>query len=226
MNPNLIVRKATIDDIEFISEAIIEADKSSTQLVSTCKIFALTEDNYKIILQDILIQDIEYYDYYLSGFLIAELNGEYVGASGSWLEGGNGTPSGITKTTMLLSYLDKSNISLIKNNIQIIKDLTLTRETGALQLEYVYIREKFRGQGFFSKIVSENIKWNFTKHNFSKVQSILLKGNYNSYFAFLKFGYIIVEEKEVDDPKILDFYPFNTKILMELNVDKIKQLLL
>ena len=226
MNSSLIIRKATIDDIDFISEAIIEADKSSTKTVSTCKIFALTENNYKIILQDILVQDIEYYDYYLSGFLIAELNGEYIGTCGSWLEGGNETPSGMTKTTMLLSHLDKSSASLIKNNLQIIKNLTLTRETGALQLEYVYIREKYRGQGFFAKIVSESIKWNFTKYNFSKVQSILLKGNYNSYFAFLKFGYIIVAEKKVDDPKILDFYPFNTKILMEYNEDKVKQLLL
>lgn len=224
MNPNLIIRRATKDDIDFISEALIEADKSSTQTVSTCKIFSLTEKDYKIILHDILIQDIEYYDYYLSGFLIAELDGEYVGASGSWFEGGDGTPSGITKTTMLLSYLDKKNISIIQNNIQIIKGLTLTRETGALQIEYVYIREKYRGQGFFTKIVSENIKWNLTKYNFSKVQSILLKGNFSSYFSFLKFGYIAVEEKRIDDPQILDFYPFDTKILMELKEDKIKQL--
>ncbi len=224
MNSNLIIRKATLEDIDFISEVLIEADKSSSQLISTCKIFALAKENYKIILNDILSHDVEYYDYYLSGFLITELNGEYVGASGSWLEGGGGTPSGIIKTTMLLSYLDKANISIIKNNIQIIKDLNLTREIGALQIENVYIREKYRGQGYFSKIISENIKWNLTKYNFSKVQSILFKENFNSYFSFLKFGYKVVEEKKVDNPKILDFYPFNSKLLMELSTEKIAQL--
>ncbi len=224
MNPNLIIRKATIDDIDFVSEALIEADKSSSPIVSTCKIFDLAEENYKIILREILIQDIEYYDYYLSGFLIAELNGEYVGASGSWLEAGNGTPSGIIKMTMLLAYLDKANISKIKDNIQIIKGLNPTREPGALQLEYIYIREKYRGQGFFAKIVSENINWNLNKYNFSKVQSILFKENSNSYFSFLKFGYKVVEEKKVDNPKVLDFYPFNTKILMELSLERIRQL--
>ena len=220
MDANLTVRQAAINDIDFVIEALIEADKSGSQMISTCSIFALSEDEYKEILRDILSQDIENYDYYLSGFLIAELNGEYVGASGSWLEGGDGTPSGVIKSTMLFPYLDKAKISDIKNNIQIIKGSNLPREAGALQLEYVYVREKYRGHGIFTKVVRENIERNLSKYTFSKVQSILFKENYKSYSAFLKFGYKVVEERKAENPEILRFFPFNVKILMEFYLDK------
>ncbi len=220
MLENLNIRQATFNDIEFVIEAIIEADKSGTQMISTCNVFSLSTDEYKNILNDLLRQDIENYDYYLSGFLVAELNGESIGTSGSWLEGGGGKPSGVVKGEVLFSYLDRSKLSNVKNNIKIISGSNLPREIGALQLEYVYIRKDYRGKGIFSQIVSKNIKRNLDKYSFSKVQSILFKANHKSYSAFLKLGYEIIQENKSSNPEILKFFPYDTKIIMELNQDK------
>lgn len=220
MLANFSLRKATKDDINFVIEAIIEAEKGCSNQISTCSIFALSEDEYKEILRDILIQDIEHFDYYLSGYLIAESNGLYIGASGSWLEGAEGISSGIIRSSVLFPYLDKSKISEINKNTKIISGITIPREAGALQIEYVYIRKQFRGKGVFSQVVKENISRNLLKYNFSKVQSILFKDNIRSYNAFSKLGYKIVEERSVNEPDILKYFPYNTKVLMELRKDR------
>ncbi len=209
-------RQATIDDIDFIIEAVIEAEKGGSDLISTCCIFALSEERYKVVLRNIFEQDIENFDYYLSGYLIAESGGNYIGASGSWLEGAGDIPSGIIRSTLLLPYLDKCRISEIKKNTKIISGFIIPREPGALQIEYVYIKNQFRGKGVFSRVVMENIKRNMDKYSFTKVQSILFKDNTRSYNAFLKLGYKVAEEKSVNDPDILKFFPYNTKALMEL----------
>lgn len=221
----LSFRSAETKDIDFIIEAIIEAEKSGSNQIGTCHIFNLSEEEYKEILRDILVQDIKHFDYYLSGYLIAELNGEYVGTSGSWLEGAEGMPSGIIRSAILLPYLDKSRISEINKSAKIISDFSISREPGTLQIEYVYIRGKFRGKGIFKSLVKNNISRNLNIYSFSKAQSILFKENASSYNPLLKMGYNIVEEKCVNDPGILKFFPYNTKVLLEIDKNNLEKLL-
>jgi hypothetical protein len=217
MIDNLIFRKANDDDIEFVIEAIIESEKSGSDMVSSCKIFNFTENEFKNILKEILLQDIPNYDYYLSGFLIAEFNGEKIGTVGSWLEAADGTASGMVKATVLFQYLGAAKFKEINKNTKVIKGLTLNREPGTLQLEHGYTKEKFRRQSIFTNVIKRNIKENLQHHNFSKVQGILFNENYKSFKAHLKLGYNVVEEKKVEDPEILKYFPYNSKVLMELS---------
>jgi len=217
MIDNLIFRKANDDDIEFVIEAIIESEKSGSDMVSSCKIFNFTENEFKNILKEILLQDIPNYDYYLSGFLIAEFNGEKIGTVGSWLEAADGTASGMVKATVLFQYLGAAKFKEINKNTKVIKGLTLNREPGNLQLEHGYTKEKFRRQGIFTNVIKRNIKENLQHHNFSKVQGILFNENYKSFKAHLKLGYNVIEEKKVEDPEILKYFPYNSKVLMELS---------
>ncbi len=225
MIENINIRQATINDIDFVIEAIIESEKSSSNTISSCNVFNLPEEKFKEALNDILQQDIENYDYYLSGFLVAELNGEYIGASGSWLESIDGTPSGLIKATVLFPYLDKTKVKEVNKNTQVIKSLTFARKSGTLQLEHGYVREPYRRQGIFTLLVKENIKRNLDKYKFDLSQVILFKQNFKSYNANLKVGYQVVEEKKVDNPEIFNFFPFDTKVLMEFNDEKIMHLL-
>ncbi len=225
MLDNLKIRQAEKKDIEFVIEAIIESEKSGSDMITSCRIFGFSIEKFREILIELLEQDVENYDYYLSGFLVSELNGEYVGALGSWLEAADDTPSGILKATMLFPYLDKTKIKDINKNTKIIKGMTLPREAKTLQLEHGYTREKFRRQGAFSRLLQANIKRNLEKYgSFDKVQGILFKENFKSYYAHLKFGYDVIDERTVDDPAILDFFPYNSKVLMELNKEKILKL--
>ncbi len=224
MIENLSIRQATINDIDFVIEAIIESEKSSSNVISSCNIFALCEEEFRKILKEVLQQDIPDYDYYLSGFLVAEIDGEYVGALGSWLEAAEDNPSGIIKATILFPYLDRSKMKEISKNTKVIKGLTLNREPHTLQLEHGYTREPYRRQGVFTNLIKTNILHNKEKYEFDKVQGILFKANYKSFNAHIKFGYAVAEEKHVDDPGVLKYFPFDTKVLLELNKDKISKL--
>jgi hypothetical protein len=214
----LNLRQATKDDIDFVIETIIESEKSGSEMISSCQIFGITEKRFKNILREILCENIPDYDYYLSGFLIAEKNGEYVGAIGSWLEAADGTPSGFIKTTILYPFLDWDKMKEISKNASFIKDLTVNRGPGALQLEYEYTRSQFRRQGVLSHLIKESILMNRKKYNrIEKVQVALLKANLKSFDAHIKLGFTIVEEKHVENPEIFKFFPFNTKVLLEIN---------
>jgi len=220
MIENLIFRKATADDIDFIVEAIIESEKSDSNMISSCKIFNFNENGFKDILKEILTQDIPNYDYYLSGFIIAELNGESIGTVGSWLESADGTASGMVKATVLFQYLGAAKFKEINKNTKVIKGLTLNREPGTLQLEHGYTKEKFRREGVFTNVIKRNIKENLQHHKFSKVQGILFNENYKSYKAHLKLGYKVIEEKKVEDQDIFKYFPYNAKVLLELSEEK------
>ena len=218
MLEKMIIRKAGINDIDFIIETIIESEKSSSNVISSCNIFALSEEKFKEILVEILKQNVPNYDYYLSGFLIAEVDGKYVGALGSWYEAADETPSGIIKATILFPYLDRTKMKDISKNTKVIKGLTINREPHTLQLEHGYTCEQYRRQGVFSSLIKANIVRNLQKYSkLEKVQGVLFKANYKSYNAHLKIGYKVVEEKHVDDPEVLNFFPFDTKVLMELD---------
>ncbi len=221
---NVTLSIAQNHDIDFIIEAIIESEKSGSQVISTCKVFGINEEEYKNILREILKENIGDYEYDLSGYLIAKQNDEYIGASGSWIEYRDGISSGLIKTSMLTQYLGKDRIEKMNKNIHLISALTLTRENLTFQLEHVYIREKFRKQGMFSILIKENIKRNLLRFPFTKVQTILFKDNFTSFYAHLKLGFIEIETKVAEDNTVLDFFPYNSKTLMELDHNKILNL--
>ncbi len=220
----LTFKQATEEDIDFVIESIIEADKAGSSVISMCNVFELTEQEYVEILKDVLKMDVEDYDFYLSGFLICKSGDEYVGAAGSWLEGAEGIASGTIKTSILFPYLEKEKTESIKNNLNTIKEISLKRDPGALQLEYVYVREKYRGCGIFYHLASRNILRNLSKYSFTKVQSVIMKNNYKSYSAFLKFGYKVADEKSTSNPEILKFFSFNARMLLQLEQENLNKL--
>lgn len=225
MIENLSVREAEEKDIDFIIEAIIAAEKSGSEVVTSCNLFALDEKQFTDVLRNVLSQNMPGYDYFLSGFLIAEKNGEYIGALGSWIESAGGVPSGIIKASCLFPYLEKEKMKLISKNSSVIKGLTIAREEGTLQLEHGYTREKYRRHGVFTELIKQNIKRNISVNkDISKVQGILFKENYKSFQAHLKFGYKVVEEKKVDDPEIFKFFPYNSKVMMEFGGERLANL--
>lgn len=225
MIEDLKVREATVDDIDFIIEAIVESEKSSSNIISSCNVFGLSEEKFKEIIRKVLCENVPNYDYYLSGFIVAEKNGEYIGALGSWVEAADETPSGIIKATILFQYLDKDKMKEISKNTRVVKGLTISREPLTIQLEHGYTREAYRRQGVFTRLIKENILRNIKEHNkIEKVQGALFKANFKSYNAHIKLGFDVVEEKHVDDSEIFKFFPFDTKVLLELNKDKISKL--
>jgi hypothetical protein len=94
-----------LDDIDFIIETIIESDKSSTNVISACNIFSLTELEYKGILRNILLSNVESNEYSLTGFLIAEIKNKKLGALASWVEGIDGKSNSFIKSSLIFAFV-------------------------------------------------------------------------------------------------------------------------
>jgi GNAT superfamily N-acetyltransferase len=222
---NLVIRQALPKEIDFIIETIIEADKSSTSVISACNILNVSEQEYQIILRNILEENIEGQEYSLSGFLIAELNGMAIGALGSWVEGAVGVSSYILYSNILLNYLDKEKIPSILQKFKITKELSFKRETGAIQFEYGYVKEEFRRKGVYTRLMIESIKRFYPENkNIFKVQGICFKANYKSLNAAKKLGFEIIESKISESEELKKIFPYNEKVLLEMNQQKMEEI--
>ncbi len=224
MIENLSIRNAASQDIDFIIETIIEADKGGTSVISACNILNISEEEYKNILKNILQENIEGQEYSLSGFLIAEINGVQVGALGSWIEGAVGVSSYILYSNILLNYLKREKIQEVLSNFKITKEVSFKREEGAIQFEYGYVKEEFRRKGIYTRLMIESIKRYYPENkNIKKTQGICFKENYKSINAGFKLGFHIVEVKSSENEKLNKIFPYNEKVLLEMGKDKMEK---
>ena len=117
-NPErLIIRPATLEDIDFVVTAIIESEKSSTDKIGPANYFEITEADYRRYLIQMLEEEIDGCEISISSFVVAEYEGEILAATGGWLEGDNedGLPSSMIKSNLFAYFLPKENLLLKKN---------------------------------------------------------------------------------------------------------------
>lgn len=211
-------------DVDFVIDCIIEAEKSGTEIINTCNIFSICEKEYRIALKNILLDDIPEYDFWLSGYLIAELDGRPVSAQGAWYEGNDGLSSTSVRTTMMMEYLPREKFILDTKVSNIVRALSIPRENGTIQLEHAYTIPELRRQGIHFQTVLELMKRNIERlPEASKFQTMPFRGNYKSYNEAMKIGFTQVLEKKVDDPFVYNIFAYNCKVLLELTKDKLEE---
>lgn len=217
---NLItIEKATENDIDFIIEAIIEADRCNTEQISYCNIFNLSLAEFKDILKNILMEDIEGHEFCLSCFLVAKVNGINAGACCSWVEAIDNTPSYFIKYSLFSQYLTEEKIEYSKKIAPIIKGLHIDREKFVLQIESVYVNKNFRGLGISSKIINEHFKQKMLQHpDLERSQLIVTNDNDSAVNVYKKLGYKVVKKFKVDNDIVLTILPSNCLVLMEKNL--------
>ncbi len=217
MDDQFVIRKATINDIDFIIETIIEAEKSGTDKLSFCNIFNLSELEVKNLLNDILNKDVTGQELCISDYLVYIINNEYAGACASWIEAISGTSAAVLKADLLFEFVPRSNLTEATKKFSLIKGLTIEREPFSLQIANAYVRKKFRGKGIIGKLIHEHVE-NLKKNNpaVKKVQLRPTKTNEKACNAYAKIGFVKVLEKHVENKEILDLLPSDTKILMEM----------
>ena len=211
-----IIRKATEADKEFLITSILEAEKSGGNVISYCAIFNITEDELRTALGNMLDEDMEGQELNISGFLVAEVDGERAAALNTWVENANGMSSSMIKSNLLMYFIDRQAILNAAPSMALMNEVAIHRDDNALQIECVYTAEKYRGMGLSSKLINEHIRQKQEAGaTFDKVQVILLKNNESAQRAYAKAGFAAIAEKHCSDPAILKLMPCDTKILME-----------
>ncbi len=213
------VRRAAPTDRDFLVEAIIEAEKSGAQRISYCEIFSLTEGELRVLLASILDEDFEGQELCISGFLVAEVDGEYAGAACAWLEGESGMPSTLIKANLLQHFLDAQKLAGARPWFARLEALAIARESGTAQLESIYVRAPHRGRGVTGHILDTHLSLLRERvPGLAKSQIILVKENDSACRAYQKRGFRVALERRSEDPMLLSIVPGGVKILMEKSI--------
>jgi hypothetical protein len=216
----IIIRKAILSDKDFVTDAIVAAEKSGGNAISYCTIFGISEEKFLEVLSEILDEDMEGQELCISGYLIVEVDGERAAAFCGWIEKGEGMSSNMIRRNLLMHFLGKEIMLNAAGNMKLMGEIDIQRTEYALQVEMSYTIEKFRGLGLYGRLVNEHIRLRQEAGiPFDKVQGIIYKSNLNPYKALSKIGFINVFEKHCANPDILKLLPSDTKILMERKIN-------
>lgn len=210
---------ATEADVDFITDAVFAAVKSGSETLSYSTIFEKEENELKPLFKEMLLEDVEGQELWLSGFMVArDENGNPAATCCAWIEGEEG-PSAMLTAQVLAYGLGSEVFKKATEKNAVVESLRVDREEGALQFEHVYTAPQYRGKGLAAKVIGEQIKEHKQRlPALQKAQIILFKTNDNALNAYQKIGFTIAREIRSAHQEVLTYFPSDTRVLMELNL--------
>jgi len=216
---DVIIRKATIEDIDFLVDTIVSAEKSGTNNFGLAKLFDITEEEMRMFIRAILDEEIDGCEFSVSSFIVAEIRGKVVSAFAGWVEGQNedGLPSAILKSNLIGYCLPLENVKKSQAKYDIVRPLQIEREEGTYQLEYSYTLPDYRGKGFLGQIIGAHEK-KALLIGVKKIQVHVFDNNPAAIKSYENNGFAVVRRFESDNPETSSFFPSNVELLMEKNI--------
>jgi amino acid adenylation domain-containing protein len=204
----ITIRKATANDLEFLVEAVINAEKSGTERLSYSTIFKISELEVRNLLCAMIAENEGYCELSIDSFLIAEVNGEKAGTVASWVEGEDDVPSAIVKANLLFSFMPPDALSNLRDVASLLDEVHIPRIIGALQLESIYTVSSFRGMGIVKRLIEKHIE--FAKENHPGIdtaQIILSDVNESALKAYKKSDFELTLHKKSKNPLLGEILP-------------------
>lgn len=217
-----IIRPATVKDIDFLVETVIQAEKSSTGQCGLANYFDITEAELREYLTQIFEEEVDGCELSLSSFIVVEYEDKVVAAMGGWLEGDNEDemPSALLKSNILMYVLPKDKILKSQENVAITKDLSIEREWGTYQGEYSYVVPVHQGQFLVQDLLQAHIdRAKSLGSKVKKMQVHVFESNKVIIMINRMMGFKIVNSFTSEEPRIKEFFPYNTILLMERNIN-------
>ena len=218
------LRKATRDDVNFLADVVISAEKSGTDKLSFATIFDLSETQAKEYIVAMFKEEIDGCELSVSSFIIAGYMGNPVAALGGWVETLNEDvmASSILKANLINYTFGKDAIAQLKTRADSIKELVSEREPLTLQLEYLYVLNEHRGKGIFNMLIAELEKQAVCVYpELTKVQLQVYVNNFSAIKVYERNGFVITRLYKTNYAAVLNLLPYHEKYLMEKKI-KIK----
>jgi ribosomal protein S18 acetylase RimI-like enzyme len=215
----LNIRKATTDDVPFLVDTIIEAEKSGTDVLTYNTIFGLSETESRKYISDMLMEEVNGCELSISSFLIAEKGGRYAAAVGAWIEGGEGIPSSVLKGNLLNYTLPKHCIEKAVSLNNLVKDLHIEYINNTIQIGLVYVSADFRGLGLANALIEEQIEQLLkVVPEISECYVQVFGNNLAAIKSYEKSKFIRQSEKHSDNSAIKNYFPSDSKLLMKRGI--------
>lgn len=211
-----LIRQATFNDIPFLAETIIEAEKSGTDIFSYSTIFGLSESDARKYITEMLSEGIDGCELSTSSFIVAEKSGLVVAALSAWVEGLIGIPSSILKGNLLKYVLPEKCFSQARAANPITQDLNIEYFNDSIQIGAGFVAKEFRGNKLLGVLTSERIdQLTKLRPQINEVYAQIFSCNLPSIKTYEKTGFEVIMYKESFRNEIRLYLPSNKKILMK-----------
>jgi len=212
-----ILRNATKNDIPFLADAVIAAEKGNSNKLSYSTFFNLSEEQVKVYIIKMFEEEIDGCEFSLSSYLVYEYEGNPVASLGGWIECFGGTiPSRLLKSNLIAYLFDPSSLEYVKTKSNLIKEIQAEREPLTLQIEYCYLSRRHRGiglaEGLFKKH-EENALLAYP--TIKKAQTQVFKINTLSIRLCERLGFKVTKAHNSTNSEILNYLPSNEKCILE-----------
>lgn len=213
---DFIFKRATLDDVDFVADIIMEAEKSMTSRNGLANMFDLSESECKKYVIEILKEEMDGCELSLSSFILAFHNDEPVAGMGGWLEGADDMPSSVIKSNLIGYYFPKSNLLKFKEKLAVVKDIQIPRESGTYQMEYAYIKSEYTGYFLFNDLDEKHIEFaSSLTPKPTKIQSHVFANNSIVLKLHEMMGFKKVATFHSDNPLTKQYFPDDTVVLIE-----------
>jgi hypothetical protein len=210
------LRNATIDDVPFLVDTIVEAEKSGTDKFSYSTVFGLSEESARKYISDMLLEEVDGCELSISSFLVAEKNGKIAAALSAWIEGLNGIPSSILKGNLLNYIMPKECFVKATLINPIIREMHIEYTSNSIQLGAGYVSKEFRGNNLIGVLNNEIVERLYkSKPDVSEAYAQIFSCNLPSIKSAEKENFNVVMIKESSNKEICRYLPSNKKILMK-----------
>jgi ribosomal protein S18 acetylase RimI-like enzyme len=216
MENDFVIRKATDEDIPFLVDTIVAAEKSGTSTFTYTTIFGLTETEARNYISKMLYEDIDGCELSVSGFVIAENFGRIAGAVGAWVEGSEGIPSVVLKGNLLQYVLPSHCIERAARLTNVIRDLHIEYIVNTIQIGLVYVAPEARGKGLVSLMLEHKI--GLLREKFTGIHEVYIQvfgNNIPAIKAYEKAGFKIIFEKNAELAETTNYMPYTKKVSMK-----------
>jgi len=210
-----LIRPATVADLPFLVEAICQAEKGPSEVLSYCNIFGIDEPELRALLSAMLREDIEGQELCISDFLIAEQDGRSVAACCAWVEANAGVASTLLKASVLAQFIAPARMAQAQQYFSALKELYLPRAAGAVQIESVFVAKEVRGRGLAQQLITAQFKRLRPQAPAGVAQVILAANNHAAMATYTRCGFVVVGQRNSESQVVARLLPSASKILMQ-----------
>ncbi len=205
----LIFKKATKSDLQFVIDCIVGAEYSGSQILSYCALFEITESEFRELLIEIIDEEIEGQPWNLEHWFIGFIDNIQVCGGCCWIEAENGIGSDMLKSQILQYFLpEKWKMKL--DELKLISELTIPRIPNSIEVEYFYTHPDFRNRGLITSMIYF-IDETFPDRN---KEIIMVGNNVRAMELYKRHGYDVREIKTSTQKNILTLLPSDTKVAL------------
>jgi len=216
------IRKAGPNDVEFLVETIVEAEKSGGDIFSYTTIFGLDEAESRKYIHRMLEEEVDGCELSVSSFYVAVKKGVLIGAVSAWIEGLAG-PSSILKGNLLQVTLPKSCFKSLAAAGRMLNELQFDHKNDTIQLGLVYLTSAARGKGLVKDLIHfavSDLKMHNPQIPCDEVYVQVFGGNIPAIKAYEKVGFDVADSKQSACQDAGKYLPSNSKLLMKLKLNR------